>query len=500
MTSALEIPEAGLEREAAHDRPLYQQLYVRLRESILSGALRPGQRLASSRAMASQLAVARNTVLLTYGQLETEGYIKARHGSGHYVSQLLPHSSPQRQQARKRTAALREQAVPAAVRNTFDFVPPSLRRLLPPVPFRVNHPALDLFPLDAWTRMQTRIFRESRESADIPALLGETDAQGDYGLRKAIAEHVSIARGVSCSADTIVVTAGAQHAIDMLFRVLTAPGDLIGLEDPCFPGAMSAARAAGCRIAAIPVDECGIDIDRGLARADNVRLTLVCPSKQFPLGVTMSLPRRLALIDWARRRGAWIIEDDYDSEFRFDGKPIPSLQGLDGGGHVIYVGTFSKVLFPSLRLGFIVAPPLLVAPLSAARAVSGRHGSTLEQRVLARFISEGHLARHVRKMRALYRERQEILLDHCHRRLRDRLRLERAESGMQTLAWLQPQLSDRKVSQRAAAVGLEVAPLSRFCLQVRPAPALVLGFGGFGDAKIREGVDKLALLLHRRER
>jgi GntR family transcriptional regulator/MocR family aminotransferase len=381
------------------------------------------------------------------------------------------------------------------VRNTFEFVPPSLRRLLPPVPFRVNHPALDLFPLETWTRLQTRILRDSRARGDVHALLGETDAQGDYGLRKSIAEHVSIARGVRCSADTIVVTAGAQHAIDMLFRVLTVPGDLIALEDPCFPGAMSAARAAGCRIAAVPVDECGIDIERGLAQADNVRLSLVCPSKQFPLGGTMSLPRRLDLIDWARRRGAWIIEDDYDSEFRFDGKPIPSLQGLDGGGHVIYVGTFSKVLFPSLRVGFIVAPLSLVEPLSAARAVSGRHGSTLEQRLLARFIEEGHLARHVRKMRALYRERQEVLLDHCHRLLGDRLRVERAESGMQTVAWLPPQLSDRRLSQRAATRGLEVAPLSRFSLQARPAPALILGFGGFDEARIRQGVESLALLL-----
>ncbi|MDQ6639662.1 MAG: PLP-dependent aminotransferase family protein, partial [Pseudomonadota bacterium] len=432
MQDKLGTPGPAL--EGAADQPLYQRLYVRLRDSILSGVLRPGQRLASSRAMASQLAMARNTVLLAYGQLEVEGYVKTQQGSGHYVSPLLPHRPPPRHKAAKRAPVRRAPASPAPVRNAFEFVPPSLRRRLAPIPFRVNHPALDMFPLDTWTRLQTRIVREARAGAGIAALLGETDAQGEHELRKAIAEHVSIARGVHCSADTIVVTAGAQHAIDMLLRVLTAPGDAVGLEDPCFLGAMSAARAAGCKIAAISVDESGMDIDRGLAQVDNVRLALVCPSKQFPLGVTMSLPRRLALIDWARRRGAWIVEDDYDSEFRFDGKPIPSLQGLDGGGHVIYVGTFSKVLFPSLRVGFIVAPSQLIEPLSAARAVSGRHGSTLEQRLLARFIDEGHLARHVRRMRALYRERQDILLDQCHRRLGDRLRVEHAESGMQTVA------------------------------------------------------------------
>jgi len=495
MPSKLGITKSGLKRGAARDRPLYQRLYVQLRDSILSGMLRPGQRLASSRALAAQLAVARNTVLLAYGQLEVEGYVAAQRGSGHYVSPLLPQRPSQRHHVAKRPLLRLGQGPPARVVNAFEFVPRSLRRVLPPIPFRVNHPALDMFPLDTWTRLQTRILREARAGAGIVALLGETDAQGDEGLRKAIAEHVSIARGVQCSADTIVITAGAQHAMDMLLRVLTVPGDAVGLEDPCFLGAMSAARAAGCQIVAIPVDQGGMVIDRGLARADNVRLALVCPSKQFPLGVTMSLPRRLALIDWARRRGAWIVEDDYDSEFRFDGKPIPSLQGLDGGEHVIYVGTFSKVLFPSLRVGFIVAPPQIIEPLSAARAVSGRHGSALEQRLLARFIGEGHLARHVRRMRALYRERQDILLERCQRRLGDRLRVERADSGLQTVAWLQPHLNDHEVSERAAKLGLEVAPLSRFCLQAQRAPALILGFGGFGERRIREGVNKLALLL-----
>ncbi len=475
---------------SAHEQPLYRQLYLRLRESILTGSLRPGQRLASSRVLASQMAVARNTVLQAYLQLEVEGYITAERGSGHYVSPLLPGvgGSAARKTAPAQTAANSL----GSVRNTFDFVPESLRRPIPPVPFRINLPELDQFPIETWARLQGAVLREARRSAGIVALLGEADAQGDLSLRSAIADHVSIARGVRCSADAVIITAGAQHAMDMLLRVLTQPGDTVGLEDPCFPGALSAARAAACRIVPVPVDAQGADLDSIQTPPHDMRVLLLCPSKQFPLGVTMSLPRRLALVDWARRSAAWIIEDDYDSEYRFDGKPIPSLQGLDGGRQVIYVGTFSKVLFPSLRMGFIVSPPSLVEPLAAARAISGRHGSTLEQRVLARFIDDGHFARHVRRMKALYRDRQAVLLDACRQTLGERLDIERADSGLQTMGWLPPGSDDREVARAARSFGVEVAPLSRFCLQTNRPPGLVIGYGGFTAEQIRAAAHQLA--------
>jgi GntR family transcriptional regulator/MocR family aminotransferase len=475
---------------SAHEQPLYRQLYLRLRESILSGSLRPGQRLASSRVLASQMGVARNTVLHAYLQLEVEGYIAAERGSGHYVSPLLAGAgSPSGQSSQPAATA---GATHATIRNSFDFVPESLRRPIPPVPFRINLPELDQFPIETWARLQGAVLREARRSSRIVSLLGEAEAQGDHSLRQAIADHVSIARGVRCSAETVIVTAGAQHAIDMLLRVLTQPGDAVGLEDPCFPGALSAARAAACRIVPVPVDAQGADLESVLPSAGDLRVLLLCPSKQFPLGVTMSLPRRLALVDWARRSAAWIIEDDYDSEYRFDGKPIPSLQGLDGGRQVIYVGTFSKVLFPSLRMGFIVCPPSLVEPLAAARAISGRHGSTLEQRVLARFIDDGHLARHVRRMKALYRDRQAVLLAACRRHLGGCLEIERADSGLQTVAWLPAGSDDRQVARAARSLGVEVAPLSRFCLQANRPPALVLGFGGFTAEQIRAAAGLLA--------
>ena len=478
------------------DQPLYRQLYLRLRESILAGSLKPGQRLPSSRALASQNGLARNTVLHAFQQLEVEGYIQAVRGSGHFVSPLLPR--PQRIDGARAKGVPSAPAAPtASLRNGFDFVPESLRRRIPAVPFRVNLPELEHFPIAAWSRLQAAVLREARRDGTLGELLGEADAQGDPSLRHAIAEHVSIARAVRCTADTVIVTAGAQHAIDLLLRVLTQPGDAVLLEDPCFPGALSAARAAGCSVIPAPVDAQGADLNAGMQAAPpgiEPRVLLVCPSKQFPLGTTMSLPRRLALIEWARQAAAWIIEDDYDSEYRFDGKPIPSLQGLDDGRHVIYVGTFSKVMFPSLRNGFIVCPPALVEPLTAARAVSGRHGSALEQRVLARFIAEGHLARHIRRMRALYRERQRVLLQACERHLRGRLQVEAAASGLQTVAWLPARCDDRDIARRARERGIETSALSRFCLVKARPPALVLGFGGFDATRIREAVRRLAAI------
>jgi len=474
---------------SVHELPLYRQVYLRLRDSILSGSLEPGQRLLSSRTLASQMGISRNTVLQAYLQLEVEGYIRASQGSGHYVSSLLAYAPP----ATAATSGAARTSAPPTIRNAFEFVPASLRQPIPAVPFRINLPELETFPVDTWARLQAAVLREAGRSNALGSLLGEAHAQGDLSLRQAIADHVSIARGVRCSADTVVITAGAQHAIDLLLRVLTQPGDSVGLEDPCFPGALSAARAAACRVVPLPVDAQGADLAAAAAPA-GLRLLLVCPSKQFPLGMTMSLPRRLTLIDWARRSGAWIIEDDYDSEYRFEGQPIPSLQGLDGGDHVLYVGTFSKVLFPSMRTGFIVCPPALVEPLVAARAISGRHGSSLEQRVLARFIDEGHLARHIRRMKSLYRQRQQVLLDACLETLLGRLSVEAPESGLQTVAWLPAGSDDQAVARLARQQGLEVTPLSRFSLATARPPALVLGYGGFTADRIRAGVQALARL------
>jgi GntR family transcriptional regulator/MocR family aminotransferase len=300
---------------------------------------------------------------------------------------------------------------------------------------------------------------------------------------------------VQCSPEQVIVTAGAQHAMDLVMRVLARPGERALIEDPCFLGALAVLQGAGLVPVPVPVDREGMDVAAALALAPDSKLAVVCPSKQYPLGCAMSLPRRFALIEWARRRNAWIIEDDYDSEYRFFGPTIPSLQGLEGGTHVIYVGTFSKVLFPALRIGFIVAPLALVEPIVAARALTGRHGNPLDQQVLAKFILEGHLGRHVRRMRDVYRSRMEALLHFSERWLKGAIEVERADAGLQTMGWLAEDVDDRAVSEAAARAGIQVANLSRYCIQASRPPGLVFGFGAFSEAELAQGVQALARVL-----
>jgi GntR family transcriptional regulator / MocR family aminotransferase len=454
-----------------------------------------GYRLPSTRVLSAQIGVARNTVLEAYEQLRSEGYVESRQGSGHYVAEFVPESFERLTAKRHRPEATR--GATAQVANRFAFVPESFRRAIPAVPFRANLPALDGDQLQAWIRLYTKVLRHAGRSARDPGHFGETDAIGDGLLRRAIAEHVALARGVRCSPEQVVITAGAQHAMDLLLRVLGSPGEKVWIEDPCFPGALAALRGAGLEPVPIAVDEDGIDVDRARRLAARARLAIVCPSKQFPLGHVMALHRRLALIEWARGHGAWIIEDDYDSEYRFSGKTIPSLQGLDGGEFVVYVGTFSKVLFPGLRLGFIVAPPMLVDPIVGVRTLAGRHGNPLDQQVLARFILEGHLGRHVRRMRKLYQGRMEALRFSARRWLDGAVTIEPAEAGLQTIGWLRAGFDDQSVSEQAAEAGVEVGHLSRYCIETARPPGLVFGFGAFDEREIDAAARVLASVFER---
>ncbi len=487
------FPIAPLSR---NDGYLHRELYQRIRNAIIGGAMPAGYRLPSTRVLSAQLGVARNTVLVAYEQLHSEGYVESRRGSGHYVAEFVPDAFERLTATRLRPEVVRG-SPSAQVANRFAFVPDSFRRAIPAVPFRANLPALDVARLQAWIRLYTKFLRQAGRSARQPGHFGETDAIGDPLLRRAVAEYVSLSRGVRCSPEQIVITAGAQHAMDLLLRVIGSHGEKAWIEDPCFPGALAALRGAGLEPVPVPVDDEGIDVDRAVRIAPQARLAVVCPSKQFPLGYVMSLPRRLALIQWARERRAWVIEDDYDSEYRFSGKTIPSLQGLDGGEFVVYVGTFSKVLFPGLRLGFIVAPPMLVDAIVAVRTLAGRHGNPLDQQVLARFILDGHLGRHVRRMRKLYETRMEALLLSTRRWLAGAVAVEPAEAGLQTVGWLNSEFDDRSVSTHAAEAGIEVAHLSRYCIDTIRPPGLVFGFGAFDEREIDTGARQLARVLAR---
>jgi GntR family transcriptional regulator/MocR family aminotransferase len=466
--------------------PLQQQIYAGIRAAILQGVVKPGTRLPSSRALAVDLGVSRTTSLLALDQLLAEGYLTAQRGSGTFVAHELPDDLPQ---ARPPTPSLHPRHPPLSrVGRALAATPPASRRIFgPPRPFRIGVPAVDLFPVRLWSRLASRRLRSL------------TSAQLDYGdpaglraLREAIGEHVQASRGTRCSAEQVFVVAGAEQGLDLICRMLLDPGDRAWMEEPGYSGAQAALVGAGARIVPVRVDADGLDVQAGARRAGDARLAYVTPSHQFPLGVPMSLPRRLALLKWASAARAWVVEDDYDSEFRYGARPIPCLHGLDVDGRVIYVGSFSKSLFPALRLGFLIAPEDLRDKLVAVRRSKNQQPQALDQAVLADFILGGHFERHLRRMRAAYRERLEALSAAMAALCAGALRLRAVRTGLHAVADLQGADAAR-VFQEAAARGVEVMPLSAYFFGRSKAPnSLVLGFASVRPDVIRRGMEGLA--------
>lgn len=487
-------PEPGRE-------PLHRQLYHALRRAILSGRLAAGAKLPSSRALADELGLSRNTVMSALEQLASEGYVEGRTGSGTYVATLLPEDSlsgatpqPARPAANQRTIAAqpatsaRGKALSAAAAARVARAPAQ------PPPFAVGIPELETFPFDLWARLLARTWRHP--SARL-ALGG--DPAGHPPLRAAIADHLRRVRGVACTAEQVIVVSGIRQAVDLAVRLLLDPGDKVWLENPGYPGIRAVLAAADLKLVPVPVDREGLDVAAGAALAPDARLACVAPSHQYPLGVVMSLRRRLDLLAWARGSGAWIIEDDYDSEYRYAGRPLAAMQGLDRDGRVIYVGSFSKVLFPSLRLGYLVVPPALVDAFLAARATLDDHAPMTPQPAVAAFIAEGHFAAHVRRMRRLYQLRQQALLEAASRHLAGLLELAPDEAGMHLTAGLAPALAarmdDTTAAARAAAAGLATAPLSRFYIGEPTRQGLMLGYAAVPEAQMDAAVRKLARAL-----
>lgn len=465
---------------------LQQQIYGAVRRAILEGIVAPGTRLPSSRALADDLRVSRTTTLLAYEQLMAEGYLDAQHGSGTFVARQLPDdlvrlAVPRRPSTTRHPPLSRRGLALAAT-------PPPARRLAgPPRPFRIGVPGLDRFPVRVWSQLAGRRLRSLTLTQ-----LDYGDAAGWRPLREAIARHVEAARGTQCTADQIVVVAGAQRGIQSIGQLLLDAGDTAWLEEPGYPGARSALVAAGARIVPVRVDADGLDVAAGIRGAPQARLACVTPSHQFPLGVHMTLARRLALLRWASAARAWIVEDDYDSEFRYGTRPIPCLHGLDRDGRVIYVGSFSKSLFPALRLGFLIVPPDLHDKVVAARRAADLHPPVLDQAVLADFIEGGHYDRHLRRMRTAYRERLEALSDALDRHCAGALTLRPVRTGLHAVADLADANADGVMGE-AAARGVEVNPLAAYYAGREPVPnALVLGFAAVGREAIRSGAEKLA--------
>jgi GntR family transcriptional regulator/MocR family aminotransferase len=472
--------------------PLFRQLYEGMRGAVLSGQLGAGARLPATRTLACELGVSRNTVVNAYEQLLAEGYLVGRIGSGTYVAPTLPDDllqaraqpAPPRRPVRTGRVLSRLGAILATAPRSVGIHDGRAR------PFCTGVPALDAFPGDVWMRLMKKYVQ-----ATPGELLDYGDPAGYGPLREAIAAYIRTARAVCCDADQVIVVSGTQQAVDLIARVLLDPGDTVWLEEPGYLGARGAFLGAGVRVLPVPVDAEGLNVAEAEGRHAGARLCYVTPSHQYPLGVTMSLARRLALLDWARRAGAWIVEDDYDSEFRYAGRPLASLQGLDRDQRVIYLGTFSKVLAPALRLGYLVAPADLVDAFVAARALTDHHSPSLPQAVLADFIREGYLARHIRRMRTLYAERQDALLKAARRELDGLLSVAPAEIGLHLLGWLPEGVDDREASRRAGVLGVEVPPLSAYRLKPGGRGGLLLGYAATPPRQIRDGVRRLATAL-----
>jgi GntR family transcriptional regulator/MocR family aminotransferase len=473
--------------------PLFRQLYEGLRQSILDGRLAPGVRLPATRGLAEELGVSRNTVLSAYEQLLAEGYLEGKAGSGTYVPRTLPEEMLQVQAPGKRRPTPSQRR---RLSQRGELLAGSAPAVLPssgvPRPFRPGIPALDAFPFETWNRLVAHYHRHPRRD-----LLNYNYSAGHAPLRRAIAAHLGPARAVHCDPEQVLVISGAQQGLDLIARILLDPGDAVWIEDPGYRSARAALQGAGATLVPVPVDSDGLDVAAGNARCPDARLVYVSPSHQYPLGVTMSLTRRLALLDRARRADAWVVEDDYDSEFRYAGRPLAALQGLDRDGRVIYLGTFSKTLFPSLRLGYLVVPEDLVDSFMAARVVMDRQPPTLAQAVVADFIEEGHFLRHIRRMRTLYLERQEALLRAARREFDGLLDVPPCATGLHLMGWLPEGMDDREASRAAAQAGVEAPPLSSYFLDRCKRGGLLLGYAGSDVRQIREGVRRLSAALRR---
>jgi len=480
-------PVISIDRDDA--KPLHRQVYDRYREAILRGDLAPGQKIPSSRELASETGVSRFPVLHAYAQLQAEGYFESQVGSGTFISATLPEQMMSSEQGIDSSERAPSGLRPVAGRNALY---PKFRRDSPLRgwgAFGLHQPASDEFPFQLWSELANRHSRNPRSAA-----LQMIDPMGLRRFRLEICRYLRTARSVKCDPEQIMVVSGSQQALDITTRVLLNPGDAVLVEEPGYTLEKTVLAAAGCRIKLVPVDVEGMDITAA-AKHRGVKAAFVTPSHQFPLGTTMSATRRLLLLNWAQTTGAWIIEDDYDSEYRFDTRPIASLQGLDVNSRVIYIGTFSKMLFPSLRVGYIVVPRDLVTLFEAVRFVTDIFPPYLHQEMLADFIEGGHLAQYIRKMRRIYGERRKVLVDSIRSEFGDFLTVHGAPAGMHVSVSLPEGFNDVEICERASEQKLLLWPLSPYYAGKRPLHGFVLGFGSTAAEQIPYAVRRMRALV-----
>ncbi|MDE3134957.1 MAG: PLP-dependent aminotransferase family protein [Acidobacteriota bacterium] len=474
--------------ENGKGRPLYRQLHDWFQRAIASGQLRPGQRVPSTRALAAELNISRIPVLNAYEQLHAEGYLETFVGAGTRVATSIPRDAiaaspaigrPAPRKARRRISQDSLAASPAAPQPWLHISGA----------FRMHVPALDQFPVDVWSRLVARNARKLAER------MAYGDPMGYAPLREAIAEYLRVARAVRCGPSQVMIVAGSQQGLQLSARVLLNPGDPVWIEEPGYPGARQAFATARARLIPVPVDKEGLNVAEGIRRCRNARAVYITPSHQYPLGATLSAARRVQLLDWASRSCAWIIEDDYDCEFRHGNSPMASVQGLDPDARVVHVGTFSKALFPAIRLGHVVVPSDLVPAFARARQAADIFPSTLYQAVLSDFIAEGHFARHARRMRMLYSNRCIALVLAIRDQMDGMLDIIGADAGMHLAGLLPRGMDDTTVARKAAENGVAAMPLSTCCLKRPSRGGLVLGYGAADIPQIQAGVRRLKMIL-----
>jgi GntR family transcriptional regulator / MocR family aminotransferase len=454
---------------------LHRQIYNALRQDIVNGTLPFNTKLPATRAFSVAHGISRNTVLAAFADLIAEGFLEARVGAGTFVNHQTPvNARVSDQQLSKRGLAISSTA----------FTIPRETRI---AAFRHGIGDLSLFPWNVWTRLYKRAAHQNQN-------FGYPDPAGFLPLRQAIATHVAATRAVRCTADQVIITSGSQQAIVLAAQLLLEPNNLVWHENPGYLGARGALITAGAQVIAVPVDAQGLDVLAGQRLAPEARLAYVTPSHQYPTGVTMNHERRLQLLQWANSANAWILEDDYDSEYRYDQRPLESLQSLDQFGRVIYVGTFSKVLFPALRLGYMIVPANLAQVFTTARALHDRGSSLLEQHALADFIREHHYARHVKRTQKLYFERQMVLREQLDLMLPD-LELQGFDAGIHLCAWLPTGIDDQRISRSAAQHGLEVMPISAYSQTHLARGGLFLGYAAISPQEIRDGIKTLSQIM-----
>lgn len=478
--------------ERSSETPAYRWLYASVRAAILEGRLRPGTQLPASRELAAQYGLSRGTIVRAFDELKSEGYLEGNLGSGTYVSKILPEDlfEARRKLGLRTSSPLRRQRPLSRYGSCVRVFPDTNPR--PIRAFRANLPALDLFPTALWAQIAARRWR----SASIH-LLSNCEPMGYRPLRIAVSDYLNASRGVKCTPDQVAIVAGVQEALDLVARLLLDRGSRVCMEAPGYPGAVKVFEALGARIIAVPVDQEGIALRRSALLG--ARLIYVTPGHQFPLGVVMSLPRRLALLEQARLRGALIFEDDYDSEYRYAGRPLPALQGLDRSQSVVFAGSFSKVLFPSLRLGYVVLPDWLIDRVAAALSITTRYAPLPEQAILSDFITEGHFGRHLRRMRRVYAERSVELVNAAKSELKGLLEIPSIEAGLQTVGWLCEQINADAAAAGAANRGVEVAPLASSTRISLRRDGLLLGFAAIDRREIHRGARQLAIALEQEQ-